>query len=159
MKLLKFLIVAITMFSVATITPTTEAAFKTDPVLTAEYYANPDNYFSGSGIGTGAIRKYRKNTLKIENYAPPHYTISIDVVWMNYKKEINNYVVTGSCTERFYYNWETKKAYREMINHDKGGQLEWQEITNNFRNEKGIANDIFKLAYNIDFFSPNELKP
>lgn len=147
MKLLKLLVIAVTMFSTVMITPITEAAFEADPVLTAEYYANLDNYFSGSSIGTGAVRKYKKNTLKIEDYAPPHYILSINVVIMSYKTKTDNWIVENSFPERFYYNWETKKAYREVINHDKGGKREWEEIKDNFRNEKGIANDIFKLAF------------
>lgn len=160
MKILNFLVAVITLLSFSAVTPSAEAGplSKIDYQLTEEYATHPDHFFSGSGIGTGAIRKYKKSTLNVEQYNPPYYLISIDVVYLYYQIDTDSYVAHIPSRERFYYNWETKKAYKE---YPIPGTQEhkWEEITNNFRNEKGIANDVFKLAYNMDFFSPAELKP
>lgn len=159
MKILKLFIIAVTLFSASLLSSSAEAGKilgEVDYALTEEYATNPDHFFSGSSIGSNAGRTYIKRSLLVEQYNPPYYIISVEKVNVSWPPGANGFQVHEPERVRYYFNWETKKAYYERIYLDSSA--EWIEITTNFRNEKGIANDIFKLAYNMDFFSPAELK-
>lgn len=94
--------------------------------------------------------------MQVEQYEPPYYTISIDQVLGYVSYEDGKVRICKPNRVKYYFNWETKKAYEVYTNID--GSLEFVELKTNQNNKKSAANNIFKLAYNMDFFSPSELK-
>lgn len=158
MKILKLFIAVITLLCVSAMTPSAEAGpfSDIDYALTDEMNTHPENFLAGGSAGTSAFYSFIKRSIQVEEYAPPYYTISIDEVLGYVSHEDGQVRICKPCRVKYHFNWETKKAYEVYTKAD--GSQEFVEIKRNYNNKKSAANDIFKLAYNMDFFSPDELK-
>lgn len=128
----------------------------TDEALKADMISNPDRYLQSNGVGTGAVLYIDKHSINVEQYEPPHYTIS-------YKIHIVSYPPYGGWDahqprhEKIYYNWDERRAFIYTINPETK-QMVWEEIArnDNWWRYIMVANQVFRLAYNMDFFPPDK---
>lgn len=146
------------MLSAITLMPSAEAGLyneDVDETIKADMLVHPDRYLRSSSMGTGAVLCIDKASIDIEKYAPPHYIINFKAFTISYPPR-GEWVVQFPTYYKLYFNWNDRKAYIYGRNYDTGEEG-WQELSKDSINRwrfVQVANDVFKIAYNMDFFPP-----
>ncbi len=115
------------------------------------YFNDDRNYILCGGFQGVAIYAIR-NSVNVEEYNPPNYTIAIDVGYANIQR--GDTTIIRKETRRFVYNWETKEVfyvgnkYLRPI-YPNENQF-WKGVRLN--GLEGLAEITFCIAYNQKFW-------
>lgn len=128
----------------------------------AQFLFGDENYIYCTGH-TGVLFYADKSSVKVMEYDPPEYMISVDVVAASdmYKRskidlEPDRTKISEPKTYIFLYNWENKEIY--VLNEET---QEWKFVNpNGAWADSGILMSLyrlaFKLAYEIEFGDSSE---
>ena len=118
-----------------------------------ENYFNGDKNYIYCGASMGAGYFVDRSSLIVEKYNPPIYVISIDVLSAGHYYDNNSVAKLGRrYTERFLYDYSTKKMYYYTPN--GGGKYMRSRYENNYRgrNDK-FSKEKLKMIDEIDWNS------
>lgn len=127
-----------------------------DENIKEDMLVNPDRYMKSTSLGTGAVLGIDKESIDVEMYNPPHYIINFKAFTIAYRSN-GEWITQYPRVYKIYYKWNDRKAYIYGKDHDTGIEG-WQELS---RKSKyywrfiQVADDVFKIAYNIKFFTTN----
>ena len=108
----------------------------------ADPYENNPNYLY-IGAGNGGMWYFKKSSLDVQEYNPPHYQIAGTFIHYS-QSAVSKYIVKR-------YNWYTKETF-----HLKNGYWEKDEVNGNYMmpiQTRHFANILFYAAYGMNFYN------
>ena len=129
--------------------------------LLVDMNKNPSKYIGLGGAGTGISVWMDKTSINVHMYSPPIYIIELKKIFYSVQPNMEKVgimnVGAGSELERFKYDFNQKKMYREIKYNN--GKAAWEEIspkeyegTSGGRSVIATGEIAFYLAYNMSFY-------
>ena len=117
-----------------------------------ENYFNGDKNYIYCGASMGAGYFVDINSIVVEKYAPPIYILAIDVLSAgNYYSKNGTAKLGRRYTDRFMYDYSTKKMYRYTPD---GGQYMKLRYENHYRGRNdSLSKEKLKMTNEIDWDS------
>ena len=107
----------------------------------ADPYENNPNYLY-IGAGNGGMWYFKKSSLDVQEYNPPHYQIAGTFIHYS-QSAVSRYIVKR-------YNWYTKESFSL-----ENGYWEKDEVNGNYmaaKQTRHFANILFRAAYGMNFY-------
>ena len=134
-----------------------------NPAVLEDLHTNPSNYIICGGASTGITYYIYKNSIHVDQYAPPNYIISLKICFYanNGMRGENLHEVARYINMRYKYNYSERKIYVERFDKQKNSYWDYidPKIINTFEGyKKGWDTDMaaaeiaFYLSYNMSFY-------